>query len=98
MSVTVTLPVSSIQYRKAFHSAYKQSNESVTDWYHRLQDLAQQCNYGCYLDVLLLDKLVLGLGETLIDRLCTDRSELSLKNVIEFSINEHVDIVSDNRI
>ncbi|KAJ6641385.1 Zinc finger protein, partial [Pseudolycoriella hygida] len=86
MSVAVTLPTSSIQFRKAFHSANKQSNESVDDWYNRLENLARLCNYGRYLEVLLLDKLIVELDDTILDRLCTQQQQhLSLENVIEFS-------------
>lgn len=97
MNVAVTLPPSSIPYRKAFHSANKQTNETVDDWYHRLNNLAQSCNYGCYLDVLLLDKLILGLDDTILERLCMEERELSVSDVIELSHevnNEHIDIVS----
>lgn len=99
MSVAVTLPISSIQYRKAFHSANKQTDETVDDWYRRLEDLAQLCNYGCYLEVLLLDKLIVGLDETILERLCMEQDDLSLTNVIEFlrssDVNDdHIDIVS----
>lgn len=99
MSVAVTLPTSSVIFRKAFHSANKQTNESVDEWYDRLHDLAQPCNYGCYLEVLLLDKLIVGLDETILDRLCTEQQNLSIRNVIEFTRsvemdNEHIDIVS----
>lgn len=99
MSVAVTLSPSSIPYRQAFHSANKSTNETVDDWYNRLRDLAQPCNYGCYLEVLLLDKLIVGLDDTLLERLCTNERDLSVKNVIEISryfetTNEHIDIVS----
>lgn len=99
MSVAVTLPTSSIQYRRAFHSANKQTNETVDDWYHRLQDLALLCNYGNYLEVLLLDKLIVELDKTVLDRLCEKEQDLSLRNVIEFARNfernnETDDIVS----
>lgn len=101
MSVAITLPTSSIQYRRAFHSASKETNESVTEWYHRLTELAQQCDYGGYLEVLVLDKLVLGLDEADVDRLCTNYANLSVKNVIEFCHHSYretdncfVDVVS----
>lgn len=100
MSVALTLSPSSIPYRRAFHSANKLSNETVDDWYHRLKDLAKPCNYGCYLEVLLLDKLIVGLDDTLLERLCTNERDLSVKNVIEISRyfeatnEEHIDIVS----
>lgn len=100
MSVAVTLPTSSVIFRKAFHSANKQTNETVDDWYHRLQDLAQPCNYGCYLEVLLLEKLIVGLDETILNRLYTsEQQNLSIRNVIEFTRsvevdNEQIDIVS----
>ncbi|KAG4074129.1 hypothetical protein HA402_014334 [Bradysia odoriphaga] len=84
-------------HRKAFHLANKDSNETVDEWYHRLQDLALSCDYGCYLEMLLLDKLVVGLDEFILDRLCKEQKDLSLKNVIEFSRNyevssDHMDI------
>lgn len=99
MSVAVTLPTSSIHHRKAFHSANKESDETVEEWYHRLQDLAVPCNYGCYLEMLLLDKLVVGLDEMILDGLCKESDHLSLENVIEFSRtyesnSVYVDIVS----
>lgn len=101
MSVAVTLPTSSIQYRKAFHSANKQTHETVDDWYHRLRDLALQCNYGCYLEVMLLDKLVVELDESILDRLCTEQEDVALGNVIEFCrtfevTNQQIEIVSNN--
>lgn len=101
MSVAVTLPTSSVKFRRAFHSANKEINESVENWYHRLQVLAQPCNYGCYLDVLLLERLIIGLDEAIVDRLCLEQQDsISLSNVIELTrsmdeaTDEHIVIVS----
>lgn len=99
MSVAVTLSSSLVRYRRAFHLANKESNETVDEWYHRLQDLAVSCDYGSYLEMLLLDKIVAGLDEIILDHLCKEQNDLTLKEVIDFSRNyemgnDHIDMVS----
>lgn len=104
MSVQMVLqiPASSIRYRKEFHSAYKDVNETMEHWYSRLERLSEACEYGEYGEAFLLNQFICGLDGMIFERLCAEEGDLSLTNIIDFTHTyelgkEQLDVVSVNK-
>lgn len=80
-----TIPVATLHSRKNFHNATKEEFETVHDWYIRLKTLAQNCQFGDEENILVLDKLIVGLDERLFDRLCQQVGYLSLEQSLSIA-------------
>lgn len=80
-----TIPVVSFRFRREFHCASKNNNETVSDWYIRLKLLANSCQFGNEADHFVLDKFVIGLGDDLFERMCMENGYLSLEQSIELA-------------
>lgn len=50
-----------LQNRKAFYLSQKESAEPITQWFHRIRDAIEDCNFGTLTDFLVIDKFFSGL-------------------------------------
>lgn len=50
-------------HRQQFHATQKTPNESILDWYKRLQKVINRCEFENVTDYMLIDKFVSGLGD-----------------------------------
>lgn len=63
MIVYETPSVTAFHNRRQFHAAQKTQNESISDWFKRLQKLNNRCNFQKVTDYMLIDKFVSGLSD-----------------------------------
>lgn len=56
------------QSRKIFYTSTKTANETVEEWFHRIQQIVNDCDFGELSDVMLIDKFISGLGGDLLNR------------------------------
>lgn len=52
------------QNRKRFHATQKSNNETISDWFKRLQKCTGDCDFGQIYDCMLIDKFFSGLTES----------------------------------
>ncbi|KAJ6649605.1 Zinc finger protein [Pseudolycoriella hygida] len=50
--------------RKRFHATQKSITESISDWFKRLQEFVNNCEFKQIADYMLIDKFISGLSET----------------------------------
>ena len=62
---------SEIVQRCKFNNRFRSEGESVADFVASLLSLAEHCNYGHQLDMMLRDRLVCGINDDNIQRWCT---------------------------
>lgn len=58
-----TPSIAAFHHRLQFHAAHKAQNESITDWFKRLQKFINHCEFAHISDYMLIDKFVSGLGD-----------------------------------
>lgn len=90
---------SSIRPRKDFNSAVKDADETMENWYNRLKQLADQCEFGYHSEVFILHQFICGLDVAIVEHLRAEENDLSLSDIFELTRNfEHsnveVDVVS----
>lgn len=64
MIVYKTPTITAYHNRRQFHATQKSQNESISDWFKRLQNCVVQCDFEHISDYMLIDKFVSGLNET----------------------------------
>lgn len=101
ITMTLRIPAASIRHRKEFILANKNGDETMSNWYKRLQELAEPCEYGSYSEALILQQFICGLDVFLFEHLVAEQRDLSLIdvfNLIEIYERSHeheeVDVVS----
>lgn len=62
---------SAFHHRKKFYSSIKDINESVEEWFYRIQKYINGCDFGALKDVLLIDKFISGVDTHLFGQLKT---------------------------
>lgn len=83
--MVLRISTTSIRYRKQFHSANKQADETLENWYDRLKVLAESCDYGTHLEAFILNQFICGLDALILDYLHAEQKELSLTDVIDLT-------------
>lgn len=59
-----TPTVAAFHHRQQFHATQKVLNESISDWFKRLQNYVTKCEFEQISDYMLIDKFVSGLNDT----------------------------------
>ena len=59
---------SEIVQRYKFHTRFRQPGETVSTYVSELRSLAEHCNFGATLDLMLRDRLVCGINDDAIQR------------------------------
>lgn len=102
--MALRIPVSSIRHRKEFNVANKNADETLDNWYNRLKELAEPCQYGSNSEAFVLHQFICGLDVLLLEQLLDggQQKELSLIDIFDLiknieRINEPVDVVSLHR-
>lgn len=77
-------PVIVFRERLNFHTATKNVNESVTDWYARVKLLAVKCKFD-HLDDCVRDRFIIGMANDrkIFERLCEEDNTLTLDNAFK---------------
>lgn len=73
--------------RREFHAAQKIQNESISDWFKRLQNLNKKCSFQNCADYMFIDKFVSGLSDD-------DFNKLS--KVVAWTVEELILVVIGN--
>ena len=76
---------SEIVQRCKFNSRFRNEGESVADFVASLRSLAEHCNYGQQLDMMLRDRLVCGIHDDNIQRRLLSEQKLDLKGAIDIA-------------
>lgn len=78
-----TPPTIIFSERKNFHTAQREDGESVSEWYARVKKLALNCKFGAHLDIMILDRFVIGLPKEIFERLCEDDENIKLEQALK---------------
>ena len=77
---------SEIVQRYKFHTRFRRQGESVAVFVAELRALAQTCNFGDTLEVMLRDRLVCGMDEDFIQRRLLAEPNLTYKKALELAL------------
>lgn len=69
-----------IQQRKSFYTSTKLSDETVLEWYERIENVGNKCQFNHFHDFMVLDKFVCGLDDGILERL-SEGIVLSLQEI-----------------
>ncbi|XP_075150408.1 uncharacterized protein LOC142224514 [Haematobia irritans] len=83
LGVHFTPPVIVFKERKEFHLSVKSDGETVAEWYARVKRLALNCKFGDNLEAFVLNQFVVGLPETIFEKLCDEDESLTLQNALK---------------
>lgn len=74
--------------RRKFYNATQVSNESIFNWYSRILELSENCEFGDAYSDVMLDRFVSGLSSSSVaDRIRTLPIDTKLYNLIDIAIN-----------
>ncbi|XP_071493853.1 uncharacterized protein [Diadema antillarum] len=76
---------SEIVQRCKFNSRFRSEGESVADFVASLRSLAEHCNYGQQLDMMLRDRLICGINDDNIQCRLLSEQKLDLKGAIDIA-------------
>lgn len=76
-----------IQKRKLFYTSAKFTDETVFEWYKRVENAGNQCEFNHLHDFLILDKFVTGLNDGILKRL-SEKIVLSLDEIFAIASPE----------
>jgi len=78
---------SEIVERFKFHSRVRKPGESVATYVAELRALTEFCNFGDTLEVMIRDRLVCGINDTVLQKRLLAESELTYTKAVEMAIN-----------
>ena len=78
---------SEIVQRFKFHSRFRKPGESVATYVSELHSLAEFCNFGSTLEVMLCDRIVCGISDDAIQRRLLTEPGLTYKKSLEIAQN-----------
>ena len=78
---------SEIVQRFKFHSRFRKPGESVATYVSELRSLAEFCNFGSTLEVMLRDRIVCGISDDAIQRRLLTEPGLTYKKSLEIAQN-----------
>ena len=78
---------SEIMQRFKFNSRTRKAGESVAEYLSQLRALAEYCNYGESLDIMLRDRFVCGIENKSMQRKMLTESELSLTKAVDIALS-----------
>lgn len=77
-----TPPTIVFRERKIFHSAKKEDDETINQWFARIKKLALLCKFGDHLDAMILDQFIIGLPSKMFERLCEEDETISIQSAL----------------
>lgn len=77
-------------HRQQFHATQKAQDETVSDWYKRLQKFVENCEFQDITDYMLIDKFVSGLGEVDFQKISQVPTWTSEELILVVIGNEHI--------
>ena len=69
--------------RFKFHTRFRKPRESVTVFVSELRSLAKSCNFGDTLEMMLQDRIICGISDSIIQCHLLSEKELSFKTALE---------------
>lgn len=78
--------VSALACRRKFYSSYKLADETISDWFERIADSVPGCEFDNLADIMLIDKFLSGLDETVCHQIleeCNLDSTRQLLSILE---------------
>ena len=73
---------SEIVQRYKFHTRFRQSGETVSTYVSELRSLAEPCNFGATLDLMLRDRLVCGINDDAVQRRLLSEQNLTFDKAL----------------
>lgn len=91
--------------RQSFYSCRKNPNESIKNWYKRIEKSLDGCDYGNLKDFMFIDKFITGLNYEVFERLVQNKT-LNVEKLVSITIPQepskielrHESISSDNSV
>ena len=77
---------SKIVWRHKFYSRSRKSGETVATFVSELRSIAEYCNFGATLDVMLRDRLVCGINNSQIQKRLLSEKDLKYQNALELAL------------
>ena len=77
---------SEIVWRHKFYSRSRKSGETVATFVSELRSIAEYCNFGATLDVMLPDRLVCGINNSQIQKRLLSEKDLKYQNALELAL------------
>lgn len=74
-----------LKYRKEFYSTTKLIDEKSTEWYKRVQDVGNKCEFGGLYDYLIIDKFVSGLSDCILQSI-TEGTTIKLEQLLSIAL------------
>lgn len=73
--------IAAYQNRKKFHSNQRYQYESSAEWFHRVSESLNGCEYGEFSDFLFIDKFIAGLDNDSFEKWCQPTDKLTIKDI-----------------
>lgn len=83
--------------RKQFHASTKNTNESISNWYQRLEKLVDPCEYGNHTEIFFMDKFISGLEENVFREL-SKRYYINLHSVLGIALEYEKSLIKNENI
>ncbi|KAF2892827.1 hypothetical protein ILUMI_13345 [Ignelater luminosus] len=79
--------------RIEFYESKQSFNETISEWYVRIKNLAIPCKFGAVLEGNLKDRFVTGLRRgPVLDRLCEDGQEKTLTELVDIALQKEASL------
>lgn len=87
MLTYVTPSTNAFHRRKIFHSNERKQYETAKEWFHRIVEALDGCEFGGFNDFILIDKFIAGLDYETIQRY-TVRATLTVHDVLSIGLDD----------
>lgn len=89
--------VSAVDDRRNFYRAKQSDDESVQQWFTRIQSLTVNCKFGNHFGNVLLIRFINGLkSSAVLDRVCEEKEdELNIERALEVAMAKETEILNN---
>lgn len=92
-------PKRAVYRKRILFDSLRQSNETIREWYVKVKTLAAECEFGTSLTDRVKDKFVVGMRPgRILDRLCEERIDKPLSDLLEIAQNKEVFLQEERQI
>lgn len=75
-------------HRRAYHFANREEDESIKQWFDRIQACVKLCEFDIYEDILVIDKFLAGLDDSVLQRY-RHKPSLTMDDFMELLWSDH---------
>lgn len=75
----ITIPIEFIESRRIFFNSMKNNDETIDEWFERIEILAKNCGFSHNLHLFLFNKFIAGLDDGNFIKVCAQSDELTLE-------------------